>query len=519
MNNSKVHSLFLSNPLAWGMYYLGERFRDTSPPFHLKVLREAMGSRRFACAAPRESAKSTIVAYLLPLHRIVFGLDRFIVLVSNTFKKGGASLENIKTQIRDNKMLKRDFGVTITKDAEGDSVFRHPNGMKIRFLCKGCEQIGSIRGEIFNDWRPTLVILDDVEDDEMVKNAVRRAELKDVFDEALVPAADRKVGRIWAIGTILHDDGLMAKLVSPNQYPEYRKLLYRAKNVIGGEKISLWPEKWTVEELEKMELTKPSVFAKEYQNDPVSGTVGKFTKDEFHYWKIIDRDYVLFDKDGDIISRGSLLDCKAGISNDLAWSEKRTSDDTVIMPGFLTPDGEILIDRYIKAKGMKPDRFADNLFLMEERLHKLTGSKVVIGFEKAMLEKVTKWLLGKEMRRRNTWLWLKDLPWVSDKIARIETTLQPRYAQGAIYHLSSMGDLEYQLLRFPSGSYDDLIDAEQGLCRLLEFPKERKKKEVKEDHFSWLRRKHIEKRDAKGAPYIFGHKGQRFGIPATESYA
>jgi hypothetical protein len=230
--------------------------------------------------------------------------------------------------------------------------------------------------------------------------------------------------------------------------------------------------------------------------------------------------YILFNPDGTILSKGDIATCKSAIGCDLAWSEKKDADSCVMMPVFVTPYGDLLIDTYISETGMRPDRFCELLFTMEKRLKALTNVSVPIGFEKAMLEKVTQWILKAEMRKRNHWLLTKDLKWESDKITRIETVLQPKYANHIVYHKQGMGDLENQLLRFPSGTHDDLIDAEQSAFRLLEYPKGKSKPIVEDNQFEQMRKLCIQaKKPVKGKPFVFGNKlNKRVSIPFIKGY-
>ena len=221
-------------------------------------------------------------------------------------------------------------------------------------------------------------------------------------------------------------------------------------------------------------------------------------------------------------SKGSLRDCQWSIACDLAWEERRTSDYSVAMPGFLTPSNEILVDTYLCKKGLRPDELFEWLFVAVARLKKVTGSNGFIGFEKAKLEKVVKWLLEKEMRRRGEFLLLKDLIWDSDKLQRIYTRLQPRYAQHAIFHQKGMDELEYQLIRIPSGTHDDLPDTLQGLCQLLSYPKNTPSCPPKKDaeaEFNWWRQKAIDSRvKTPVTKFPFGKRKAFVGIPATNSY-
>ena len=508
----ELYKKFEENPLVWGWVYFPIHFRADSPPFHLKILGEALKNQFFAVAAPRGSAKTTLIMFLIPIYWICFKKKHCIVLVGNTYKKAASALETIKKEFRENKMLRAHFKIKIEKDAEGDSTLRHNDGFEVHIVCKGAEQLGSIRGEKFGAYRPDGILVDDLEDDEMVKNPERREYIRDLYEDALIPSVDVTIPfNVFVLGTILHDDSLIARLVNPKLYPEYRKLRYKALNKINGKEISLWPEKWPIEWLKKMEKDKPSTFAKEMQNDPVSGKEARFHREQFRYWAIENMEFILFNKDGTVISKGKMSECKAAIGQDLAWSEKRDADLCVMMPGFLTPYGDLLIDKYIAERGMRPDRYCELLFTMEQRLRGMTNSTVPIGFEKAMLEKVTQWILKAEMRKRNRWLITREQKWESDKITRIETVLQPKYANNIVYHKQGMGDLEHELLRFPSGEHDDLIDAEQSLFRLLEYPKQGKVEKKVETNFDWWRKLAIDHKKSldplrKKGKFIFGQK-------------
>ena len=347
-------------------------------------------------------------------------------------------------------------------------------------------------------------------------------ELKEVYDEALIPAGEHGIVQVIVVGTILHDDSLMAKIVNKGHYPEYRKLLYRAKKTKeDGTFESLWVEKWTLNYLEQMEKEKPDVFAKEMQNDPVSGQNQVFFKEDFRYWRRDSDKYVLFDENNKIVSVGSFKNCKSAIAIDLAWSERRTADDNVIMGGLLTPEYDLLIYSYIAQKGLRPDFINDYIFSLHTRLKALTGDYTPLGMEKAMRESVARWDLEKEMRHRKHFITIKPIDWETDKIKRITSALLSRYKQHSIYHQQAMGDLENQLIRFPSGVHDDIVDCEQILSKMFDFGKTVKKEMGADDEFEFWRGKAIEaKKGTIKKKFILGAKGikRKATVPFTESY-
>lgn len=518
---NEIYGLLKDNPLVWFHFYFAHHIRLETPRFHVELIKSCLKYQFLSVAAPRESAKSTVLVFVKPFHDIIFKKKRFILIISNTFKKAAMSLDTIKKELEDNVMLKNSFpGIKVIKDAEGDSEIRHPDGFTTKILCRGVDQIGSVRGVKFGAYRPDLIIGDDMEDDELVKNPIRRSELQQLFDEALIPAGEKGACQYIVVGTVLHDDCLLAKLVSKDNYSEWYKLFFKARfENKKKELVSLWPEKWSIEYLNQYEKDKPTVFAKEMQNDPVAGRNARFRREDFRYWRVENKEYLLLSEYGEVISRGRISDCVPAIACDLAWKEKRESDSCVIMPGYLTPTSEVLIDTYICEKGLKPDQVSNHLFFMEERMKALTGQVVSIGFEKAMLENVTQWFLKQEMRKRNRFLSTRELVWDTDKITRIETRLIPRYTQHVIFHKKGMGDLEHQLERHPYGTHDDLVDAEQGLVQLLQYPRKAGKSVGPDDEFMRVRQIMLDSKDTKKLVAFPRRQQKGWGsIPAHKSF-
>ena len=193
----------------------------------------------------------------------------------------------------------------------------------------------------------------------------------------------------------------------------------------------------------------------------------------------------------------------------MAWESKRDSDFTVILPAIMTPSADVLVDSYIKKRGMRPNEFEEIIFGMNARYERLTGRRVQFGFEKAKLEKVMKWFLTEAMRRRGIFLWMKDLQWDGDKIQRILTRLGNRYAQHSIYHLRGMGDLENELIRIRSVAHDDTADALQGAVQLLTFAPTAQKPKENFDMFNFLRKQTPTYRERNNRPYKFGENNRQ----------
>lgn len=505
-----------NNVAMFGLFAFGDtHFRQSYSMFHRRILEAVMENVKVGIAAPRGHGKTTVIAFLYVIFCIVFKKKRHIILLQNTLSKSTTNLATIKYEIENNTLLSI-FGIKIKKDTKEEAIFEHSDdGFSVRVLCKGYEQKGSIRGEKFRAWRPDLIIVDDLEEDKTVQNPELRRECERIFNDAVDPAIDYQAGgQLIFIGTILHDDCLIAKVISRNEYLEFKKYKFKALNEDeDGKEYALWEDRYSVEDLKAIEADDAIKFAKEYQNDPISGARRQFHESDFRMWNIQEGNAVLYNEDMSIMSVYDLKDCKAAIGCDLAWSEKKEADDSVLMPGILTPGDEILLDYYVAKKGMRPDEFEDILFDMVEKYEKITGYIVEVGFEKAMLEKVTKWLLGKAMKKREKYLVLKDMNWDKDKITRIVTALQPRYVNHTIFHRKKFGTYEHQLLRIPSGTHDDIVDSAQSVVRLLKYRRGKKKVLRRETEIQWIMRMRSKQSMDVKKEYVFGGKEKKQFFP------
>lgn len=520
VDSSQLHELFRENPLAWGYYFFPHHFNQESPPFHLKILKTIMNNQKVAICAPRGSAKSSI-AFLYIMHSIVFNRFYHGILLQASLDKAISSLSTIQNEFKSNDLLRATYNIKLPMSSQDGVIFRSPNGFETFFKAFGREQMGKIRGSKFGSKRPDIVLADDLEDDEMVRSRELRDELHRRWKDAVEPAIDISANyRIIYIDTMKHYDSQLAKMLNPESYADYKKLSFPALFINSrGERESLWPSRMTLGYLLKLEREDPITFAKEYMGDPISGTSSNFNASDFRRWSTVNNDYILFDSDGSISSRGELSDCKAAIGYDLAWDESRRHDCTAIVPCLMTPTGEILIDNYVNQRGLRPDLLCEYLFNFDEKYISMTKKTVIHAFEKGKYEKVFKWLLDKEKKKKNKYPITIDVPWITDKKERIIIPLQPRYINHAIFHRKDMGELESQLTRFPAGTHDDIVDALQLSVRSLnDVPIAADKKPLTQDEKFKRLRAAFSPTINKPSKLFGSLMNKRISIQATKSF-
>jgi len=318
--------------LKFGKTYFLQHITHNSAAFHEEICDVLMDMSKkrdglFALAAPRGHAKSTMVSFLYVIWSICYSKEHFILILSATANQAEKLLSNISTALETNKLLVEDFPEVFdpkekvkTKWTQEEIVM--PNNIMVAARSVGQD----FRGIKHNQYRPTLVILDDVDGDKNTYNTASREKVFSWFTSTALKAKDAKVANIVAVGTLFHIDSLLSRLTKKEEFPNWQKRIYKAviefspkkdlwqkwgnilfnrgdtyndevglraadnyfqKNkaaMLEGTKV-LWEELEDYYALMKIrEIEGSYSFDSEKQNDPTAAKDCRYDPDNFHYW-------------------------------------------------------------------------------------------------------------------------------------------------------------------------------------------------------------------------------------------
>jgi len=241
--------------------------------------------QKVAIAAHRGFGKTSIVNMAKPAKSILFDDYRYIVNVSASSGAAVEQSENLKHELLYNGIIGKLKG-NLKSDNFSKEEWITSNNIKV--LPRGAGQ--QVRGRLHMNSRPDLILVDDLEDSEAVKNEDRRKALKQWFFSDLVNSVDRgnKKWRIIVIGTVLHEDSLLNNLLEDSDWASVRLELcdenYNSK----------WSEFMTDEEIQKLANSYKdkgllSLFYQEYRNICVANEEG-FQQQWFRYFNCPDKE-------------------------------------------------------------------------------------------------------------------------------------------------------------------------------------------------------------------------------------
>ncbi len=190
-----------------------------------------------AFGLPREHGKSTINSFLFPLYSTMYGKSQFTLIISATEQIAMPFLDMIKDELETNRLLLEDFGFTRGNRWNNNEIWIRGNGIDACIMIRGID--GSLRGIHFKQYRPQLVLLDDLLKDDTAKSETKREQVKSTFTDVVIPIGTKDTN-ILVVGTVLHEEDLMAELLK-GKIPGVRSIR-KAAIISFSERDDLWGE-------------------------------------------------------------------------------------------------------------------------------------------------------------------------------------------------------------------------------------------------------------------------------------
>lgn len=200
--------------LDWGRAYLSNHFAKPPSALHQwlgEQLDRARTERglKINLVGPRGAAKSTIGTLSYVLQMAVTGAEPYIWIVSDTKQQADTHLENIKTELLENLRLARDYPHAAGRGPRWQaSVIQLPNQVVIESFGTG----QAMRGRRVREYRPTLIVCDDLQNDSHISSATQREHSRNWFEGTLLKAGTKDTNFVH-VATALHREALAMQLL------------------------------------------------------------------------------------------------------------------------------------------------------------------------------------------------------------------------------------------------------------------------------------------------------------------
>lgn len=419
------------------------------------IVESPIGEKR-GVIAPRGSAKSTHISQAFPLWCIVTGQKHFICLIMDAFEQAAIMIEAIKAELEFNPRLAYDFPDVVGGGRtwrEGVIITR--NNVKVEAFGTGKK----IRGRRHGPYRPDLVILDDVENDENVESPRQRDKLEKWISKAVLKlgSTDGSMDVLYG-GTVLLFDAVIVRF---SKKPGWKFSHYQAimkwpdrmdlwdeweeiylndeaeadifwetnrKEMERGAVVN-WPAMHTLLFLMQERAGDHDSFESEYQNNPVNGDTA-FRN--LTYWVMKRSEWIYF----------------GAIDPSLGRLNAGRDPSAILVGGYNPADGVLdVVEASIRKR--LPDVIIEDALAMQREYSCQLWAVESVQFQELLRTELMK-------RAAKAGLAMPCLPVmpIADKALRIER-LQPPMVGGLIRLHRSQRTLIDQLEQWPQAPHDD----------------------------------------------------------------
>lgn len=412
LDSHEAAALGATSLTAFGRLFLPRTFRVKSPLFH-----EAMGdalygpSRYLDIAVFRDGAKTTLLR-TFTAQRIAYNLSRTIMFVSVSQEHSMFSTRWLRRHIQYNQRLTGTFGLR-PGSKWTDEILEIQHGVfeePITILAAGIT--GQIRGFNVDDYRPDLIVCDDICTEENTATEQQRRKISTLFfaglGNSLADPVESPHAKMVLLQTPFSREDVLAQCQNDGLW---QSLLFGCFDNAGE---SRWPERfptaWLNAEKEAfIARGQYHLWMREKECKVITGANRSFDVAKLRYWEVLPENMLIV------------------MAIDPASSDSKKADDNVIgAVGFHGAD--IYLLEYHAAKGVMPDQAATKFF---EQVYRWRPVKAAV--ETISYQRVLAWYLEQEMLKRRTFVPIDRVEDRRKKSDRIVQALAGPLSYGHLY--------------------------------------------------------------------------------------
>lgn len=454
--------------------------RQKSPAFHREIdsLLDDPRARLVHLKCFRGSAKTTKLR-IFTAKRIAYGISRTILYVGASEGHAIRSIQWLRTQLEPRRGANGTTQPTFFAGTFGLRPGRKWTDTEVEVICSipglpdqtawvlGVGITGNIRGINFDDYRPDLIVLDDIVTDESAATKEQRDKLTDLVYGSLInsltPATEEPNAKLALLQTPINPEDVSAVVANDPQFTTktFGCWTQETSDLPVTEQRSVWEERYPTKDLKEKKLAhirinKLSTFVREWECKLTSPEVVAFRSEWLKFYQDIPPSGITV-LAIDPVPPPSPRELAVGLKGkdyeaQVVWRRSRT--------------GYYLLDCVVN-RGHDPSWSVSTAFSLGLRYG---IARLVV--ETVAYQRVLKWLLEQEMKRRGVYWMVSDRTGDKrDKYSRITSTFAGPASHGMIWVKPEHSEFVSQFTQYGGPlDHDDVLDASASAVADLTNP-------------------------------------------------
>ena len=464
---SEIVSHAAEDSIFFCKHFFPKTFRQGFADFHPKIwaLLDDPTARYINIQVMRDGAKTTTLRSYAA-KRIAYGLSRTILYIGASQDKAKASVGWIKKEIEYNETFTKTFGLKRSPKTDWTSeklkILHGAEGHPVWVLALGIT--GSVRGINLDDYRPDLIIIDDVVGDDNAATEEQRLKIRDLvlgaLKESLSPASETPDAKMIILNTPRDFEDVSQRALKDPQFCSARFGCWTpaTEDLPVEFQESSWPERYPSEVLRQekeaaIARNELSIFAREKECRLITPETSAFRAEWLKYFG-----------ENEMESEPPRHEMWV----ELVIDPVPPPSEIQIAKGLVGKDFEALTavgrwkNRYyvletIYNRGHQPNWTVATFF---ELCNRWQPRKVIV--EAVAYQATLAWLLREGMKRTGRFYPIEEFKDKRKKIDRIKDGLAGAASNGALYVRRSQSAFISQFIHFPGknpdGTHDDVLE-------------------------------------------------------------
>lgn len=443
--------------------FFPKTFRQKTPPFAKEVWDALDSNSRLVSLQLFRGAAKTTTCRVFAARRIAYGQARTILWIGKSQDKAIASIRWLRKQIEFNKLFADTFKLRPGgkwQDIECE-IFHGIDEIPITILAYGIT--GPIRGINIDDYRPDLILLDDIIDEEIAASPLQREQIEALVygavKQSLSPATETPDAKMVLLQTPMDRDDISMKSLIDAEWRSVRIPCWtkETEDLPLDKRESAWEERFPSETLRRekrlaIQRNQVSIFTREMECKVVARETSTFLSEWLRFFDLDPPEYFHTIMIIDPVPPPSDAELAKGLK------DKDFECITVMT--------RVKSDYYVREYSFKHGHDPSWTIMEFFRLcAKYRPKRIYV--ESVAYQRTLAWLLRQAMAQQRRYYVIEEYTDKRKKFQRIVDGLSGPAANGHLFVKKDMYDLISQYSDYPNVSHDDILETVAVGCEKL----------------------------------------------------
>lgn len=297
VNIKELVELCAVDSVLFAETFFPRSMRMKSPPYAKKVWDKLDSTSRLVSLQMFRGSSKTTMCRVFGAKKVAYANARTILWIGKSQDKAIHSVKWLRKQIEFNRFFADTFGLrpgSKWQDIECE-IYHGVEETPITILAYGIT--GPVRGINIDDFRPDLILLDDIIDEEIAASPLQREVIEKLvygaLKESLAPETEAPDAKMIMLQTPMDQEDISMKSLTDPEWDSIRVpcWTHETENLPLQERESSWPERFPSETLRKekelaIARNQISIFSREKECRIVTRETSTFLPEWLRYYEL-----------------------------------------------------------------------------------------------------------------------------------------------------------------------------------------------------------------------------------------